>query len=109
MKTLMKALVLSLLLMIHGAFAADLSTAKQQGWVGEQNNGYLGVVKADAPADVKALVANVNAQRKAEFTQIARKNGIAEAEAARVFASEAAQRTLPGNYIQRASGGWVKK
>ena len=109
MKTLMKALVLSLLLTIHGAFAADLSTAKQQGWVGEQNNGYLGVVRADAPADVKALVANVNAQRKAEFTQIARKNGIAEAEAARVFAREAAERTAPGNYIQSAGGGWVKK
>ena len=109
MKTLMKACLLSLLLMMHGAFAADLKTAKEQGWVGEQNNGYLGLVKSDAPADLKALVADVNGQRKVQFSQIATKNGIAEAEAAKVFAREAAERTLPGNYIQSPAGAWVKK
>ena len=109
MKTLIKACLLSLFLMVHSAFAADLKTAKEQGWVGEQNNGYLGLVKSDAPPDIKALVAEVNGQRKAQFTQIAAKNGIAEADAAKVFAREAAERTLPGNYIQNPAGGWVKK
>jgi uncharacterized protein YdbL (DUF1318 family) len=109
MKTLIKACLLSLFLMVHGAFAADLKSAKEQGWVGEQINGYLGLVKSDAPADVKALVADVNSQRKAQFAQIAAKNGIAEAEAAKVFAREAAERTLSGNYIQNPAGGWVKK
>jgi len=109
MKTLMKACLFSLLLMMQGAFAADLKTAKEQGWVGEQNNGYLGLVKSDAPADMKALVADVNGQRKAQFAQIATKNGIAEAEAAKVFAREAAERTLPGNFIQNPAGAWVKK
>lgn len=109
MKTLIQACLLSLVLLMHGAFAADLKTAKEQGWIGEQNNGYLGLVKSDAPADLKTLVADVNAQRKTQFTQIAAKNGIAEAEAARIFAREAAERTLPGNYIQNPAGGWVKK
>jgi uncharacterized protein YdbL (DUF1318 family) len=109
MKTLMKACLLSLFLLMHGAFAADLTTAKEQGWVGEQNNGYLGLVRSDASPDLKALVADVNGQRKAQFTKIATKNGIAEAEAARIFAREAAERTLPGNYIQNPAGGWVKK
>lgn len=109
MKTLIKACLLSLFLMVHGAFAADLKIAKEQGWVGEQINGYLGLVRSDAPADVKALVAEVNGQRKAQFAQIAAKNGIAEADAAKVFAREAAERTLPGNYIQNPAGGWVKK
>jgi uncharacterized protein len=109
MKTLIKACLLSLFLMVHGAFAADLKTAKEQGWIGEQTNGYLGLVKSDAPADVKALVAEVNGQRKAQFAQIAAKNGIAEPDAAKVFAREAAERTLPGNYIQSPAGGWVKK
>ncbi len=109
MKTLIQACLLSLVLIMHGAFAADLKTAKEQGWVGEQNNGYLGLVKSDAPADLKALMADVNGQRKTQFTQIAAKNGIAEAEAARIFAREAAERTLPGNYIQNPAGGWIKK
>jgi uncharacterized protein YdbL (DUF1318 family) len=109
MKTLINACLLSLLLMMQGAFAADLKTAKGQGWVGEQNNGYLGLVKSDVPADLKALIADVNGQRKAQFAQIATKNGIAEAEAAKIFAREAAERTLPGNYIQNQAGAWVKK
>ena len=109
MKTLIKVCLLSLGLMMHGAFAADLKTAKDQGWVGEQNNGYLGLVKSDAAADVKAQVSDVNGQRRAQFVQIAAKNGIAEAEAARVFAREAEARTSPGNYIQNPAGGWVKK
>ena len=109
MNTLLKAVLFCFLLVVHGAFAADLKSAKEQGWVGEQNNGYLGLVKGDAPADVKALLADVNGQRKAQFAQIAAKNGIAEAEAARVFAREAAERTAAGNYIQSPAGGWVKK
>ncbi len=109
MKTLMKACLLSLFLMMHGAFAADLKTAKEQGLIGEQNNGYLGVVKSDAPADIKALVANINGQRKVQFSQIAAKNGITEAEAAKIFAREAAARTAAGNYIQDPAGAWVKK
>ncbi len=109
MKTLIRACLLGLVLIMHGAFAADLTTAKAQGWVGAQGNGYLGLVRDDAPAHLTALVTEVNGQRKAEFTQIAAKNGISEAEAAKVFAREAAARTLPGNYIQNPAGGWVKK
>ena len=109
MKTIIKACLLSLFFMISGTFAADLSTAKSQGWVGEQNDGYLGVVKGNAPADVKALVADVNRQRKARFAQIAVKNGIPEAEAAKIFAREAETRTTAGNYIQNPAGAWVKK
>ena len=96
MKTLMKACLFSLLLMMHGAFAADLKTAKEQGWVGEQNNGYLGLVRSDAPADLKALVADVNGQRKAQFTQIATKNGIAEAEAAKSLCPRSGRADLAG-------------
>lgn len=109
MKTLIRACFLSLLFLMSGAFAADLATAKSQGWIGEQNDGYLGVVSSNAPADVKALVADVNRQRKAQFTQIAAKNGITETEAAKVFAREAAARTAAGNYIQNPAGAWVRK
>ena len=107
-KTLLTACVLGLAL-AHGAFAADLGGAKQQGWIGEQNNGSLGLVRRDAPPDVRALVADVNNQRKNQFAQIAAKNGIAETEAAKVFAREAEARTAPGNFIQSPAGSWVKK
>ena len=109
MKTMMKTGLLGLLLVTSLAFATDLTTAKKQGLIGEQSNGYLGLVSSQAPADVKALVNETNTRRKAQFAQIAAKNGVTEAEAAKVFAREAADRTLPGNYIQNASGAWVKK
>ena len=95
--------------LLNTAFAADLTSAKQQGWIGEQSNGYLGLVKSGAPADVAALVGDVNSQRKAQFAQIAAKNGIAVEEAAKVFAREAAERTVPGNYVQTPAGAWVRK
>lgn len=109
MHTLSKWLLLTLLAISTVAFAADLKTAKAQGWVGEQQDGYLGLVKANAPADVKALVAEVNGQRKAHFAQIASKTGVTPADAAKVFAKEAAERTEPGNYVQDAGGSWVRK
>ncbi len=109
MTTLIRALFLSLLLIMGAANAADLPTAKAQGLIGEQRDGYLGLVQGDSPEDVKTLVAQVNAQRKSHFVQIAAKNNIAEAEAARIFAREAAERTQSGNFIQNATGAWTKK
>jgi len=109
MKNWIKTLIVCLMLIGQIAYAADLASAKAQGLIGEQRDGYLGLVKGDAPADVKALVTSVNGQRKAQFAQIAAKNGVPPEEAAKVFAREAAERTLPGNYLQNASGAWVRK
>ncbi len=109
MQMLNKWLLLVLLAVSSAAFAADLKSAKAGGWIGEQQDGYLGLVKADAPADIKALVAEVNGQRKAHFAQIAGKTGVTPADAAKVFAKEAAERTEPGNFIQDAGGNWVRK
>ena len=47
MKNSLKAILFGLLLTASTAFAADLKTVKEQGLVGEQNNGYLGLVKGD--------------------------------------------------------------
>lgn len=104
-----KGLLLLLLAFSSAVFAADLKTAKAEGWIGEQQDGYLGLVKANAPADVKALVTEVNGQRKAHFAQIAAKTNVSLTQAAQVFAKEAAERTEPGNYIQDSAGNWVRK
>lgn len=108
MKNAIKAAILGLALFAAAVHALDLAGAKSQGWLGEQRDGYLGLVRADAPAEAKQLLEQVNRQRRAQFEQIATRNGISVDEAAAVFAREAAQRTQPGNYIQ-GQGGWVKK
>lgn len=108
MKAVIRILLIACVLFAQSAFAIDLASAKAQGWIGEQRDGYLGLVKNDAPAEVKKLLADVNQQRQGHFAQIAAKNNIAANEAAKIFAREAAERTLPGNYLQ-GPNGWVRK
>ena len=64
------------LLVSVAAWALDLDQAKSQGLVGEQLNGYLGVVVSPAPADVRALVRDINAKRQQAYQRIATDNGI---------------------------------
>ncbi len=108
MKIAIRALIGALAMAAQLAFALDLSSAKSQGMVGERSDGYLGLVMPDASADARRLVEDVNRQRRAQFEQIAARNGISVDEAAKVFAREAVQRTQPGNYIQGPQG-WLRK
>ena len=75
--SILATLSLGLYLTTMSVAAADLAQAKSTGLVGEQLNGLLGLVKPDAPDDVKALVQSINSQRLAEYQRIAAKNGVA--------------------------------
>jgi uncharacterized protein len=87
--------------------AADLAQAKASGLVGEQMNGYLGLVNPDAPDDVKALVNSINAQRQAEYQRIAAKNGVPPDEVARLTAQKVIGQAAPGQFVKTPSG-WQK-
>jgi len=99
---------LLLLLAFQGAWAIDIQTAKAQGLVGEANTGYLAAVGTPS-AEVKALVAEVNAKRKAEFQRTAEKTGATLQQVQVRFYELAVQRTEAGHYYQDASGNWKKK
>jgi len=60
-KTILTFATLLLSLVFTSAWAISLDDAKQQGMVGEQLNGYLGVVKSSS--DVNALVKKINSKR----------------------------------------------
>lgn len=108
MSELWKLLLILALLGPASALAADLQQAKSAGLVGEQLNGYLGLVGAEAPAEVRALIADVNAKRKAKYQAIATQNS-ARLETVELLAGKKAiEKTRPGNYIQSAVG-WKKK
>lgn len=91
------------------AWGITLDAAKQQGQVGEQANGYLGSVTGAANAEVRALIKDVNAKRRAKYQQIATKNGISIADVEALAGQKALDRTAAGNYIKPATGGWRKK
>ena len=100
---------LALVLAALPALAADLDGAKAAGQVGERVDGYLGLVDANAPGDVKALVERVNAGRRQKYAEIAAKrNAPVEAVAAQAGA-KLTQRAAPGHYVMDASGRWKRK
>lgn len=97
---------LAALVLSFNVLAMSLSEAKNQGLVGEQANGYVGVVVASAK--VQTLVESVNAKRKAKYQQLATKNNITLAQVEKLAAQKAYQKTAAGQYIQQ-NGNWVKK
>jgi len=108
MKTLTKLFLVMTFLFTSQLMAADLTSAKNAGLIGEQANGYIGFVKT-APADVKALVKDVNAKRKARYTKIAKSKKIALSDVAKIGGKKAIEKTKRGNYIMLQSGSWTKK
>jgi uncharacterized protein YdbL (DUF1318 family) len=85
-------------------FAQSLQDAKEQGLVGEQRDGYLGLVTNSASAEVRAMIENINAQRRELYQQIAQQNGIEVRQVAALAYEKAVEATQPGHYIQNAGG-----
>ncbi len=85
----MKSLILMSVIAVlaaSSAFAMDLQSARKSGAVVEQVTGYI---KAAQPSpEVDALVADVNAKRKAEYARIAREQGTSVDAVAAVAAQE---------------------
>jgi uncharacterized protein YdbL (DUF1318 family) len=100
---------IGLLLLLQNAWAIDIRDAKAQGLVGEANTGYIAAVTSPASAEVRALIADVNAKRKAEFEATAKKTGAETDQVASRFYELAVQKTAPGGYYQDSSGRWKKK
>jgi len=107
MKKILLALCLSLA--VSAAWAIDIGAAKEQGLVGEANTGYIAAVKMPASAEVQALIADVNAKRKAEFEKTAEKTGATLEQVRARFYELAVQKTAAGHYFQDANGAWRKK
>lgn len=102
-------LVLVALALPAPAAALDLEAAKAKGLVGEKADGYLGVVAASAPADVRALADSVNAKRRAKYEEIARKNGTPVDAVAALAGEKLVARAPAGQWVTDAGGNWRRK
>ncbi|WP_233010387.1 YdbL family protein [Rheinheimera faecalis] len=113
MKTLTKlalsavfAVSLPLMAMDLQQAMSALGAAKTQGLVGEQPNGYLGVVGSSAQA--KEIADLINKARKAEYQKLAAKNGIQLSDVEAIAGQKAIEKTEAGQFIQ-LNGQWQKK
>ncbi len=91
------------------AFGLTLNQAKQQGYIGEKTNGYIGIVTSTAPAEAKKIVADTNSKRKAYYQSIAKNNGISVTEVENLAGQKIVNHTSSGQYTQKASGQWERK
>jgi hypothetical protein len=91
------------------AVAQSLDQAKTAGQVGERIDGYVGVVDANAPGDVRSLVDQVNAERQAKYADIAAERGISVQAVAQIAGEKLIQRAPGGQYVLGADGQWRQK
>ncbi|MDX1353522.1 MAG: YdbL family protein [Thiomicrorhabdus sp.] len=85
---------------------AQLSSAKSQGLIGEQPNGYLGVVKNQGNAQEIAKL--INQARKQEYLKLAETHKVPVNEIELLAGKKAIEKTASGLYIQ-LNGKWLKK
>lgn len=87
-----------------------LAQARDQGIIGEQTDGYVGIVNdAAANADIRARVQSLNNRRRAAFTQRASQNNQPVEQMAAAFACEAfANQVQNGHYYRTENGQWVR-
>jgi uncharacterized protein len=91
------------------AMAQDLASAKRNGLLGERIDGLLGVVKADTPADIRALADDINAKRRQEYARIAEREGVPVEAVAQLAGEKLIARAGAGEWVVGADGQWRQK
>jgi uncharacterized protein len=93
------------------SLAADkavVDAAKAKGEVGEQSDGFLGVVQG-GDASVAAAVAAINAGRASAYKAAAEKAGTGPEAAGAAAGQQLTARVPPGQYYRTAQGAWVRR
>lgn len=109
MKYLLSLCAVLLITVSSASFALDLQVAKDKGLVGETPSGYLAAPVAAASAEVKALMQDINAQRKVKYIEIAAKVGKSLDIVEQLAGQKAIEKTEAGRLVQLPDGTWVKK
>lgn len=93
------------------ASAADdaLDNARTAGFLGEQADGYVGLVNPSAPPSTVALMNEINTKRKAKYQQIASQNGTSVEAVQALIVPKIRDSLRPGWYYMNESGQWLQK
>lgn len=89
---------------------AMIDTAKSQGVVGEQADGYLGFRTPSSDAELTAAVQTTNAARRQAYARSAAEAGTsADVAGARMFEGQLLPRISSGQWYRNAQGQWVQR
>ncbi|MFZ2997131.1 YdbL family protein [Sphingobium sp.] len=91
------------------AQSGTVAAAMAAGTVGEQADGYLGIV-GSVGADVRAEVESINIKRRAAYTQLAGQRGVTVQDVAAATGCQTlSSRVKPGQAYRIGSGAWQTK
>ncbi len=88
---------------------AAVDAAKAQGLVGEQGDGYLGLVTGSADAAITAAMGEINAGRAGVYRETAAKTGVTPEAAGEAAAVQLFGKVPSGQYFKPLNGSWTKK
>jgi uncharacterized protein YdbL (DUF1318 family) len=91
------------------AQARPLDAPRAAGTVGERYDGMAVVRAADAPADVRALVDQTNAERSTLYKQRAAAENVTAEAVGRIYAQEIMKAAPAGTWFLQETGQWTKK
>ncbi|MAY20287.1 MAG: hypothetical protein CL955_06680 [Erythrobacteraceae bacterium] len=81
------------------------AAARANGSIGEQTDGYLGIVGAATP-ELQRLVSDINIRRRAIYAEKAQENNATLEQYATTSGCQAIARTVPGEKYQAPDGSW---
>ena len=94
------------------ARSPELQTLKSKGLIGENNKGFLTILKPSLQPKEKSLVDAENHDRKFIYNTVVAQNHLGSESLAKVeaeFAKTRHARASKGDFIQTPSGKWVQK
>lgn len=91
------------------ALAQSVDQAKTAGQIGEQPDGYLGIVDASTPPAVRQMADEINLKRREEYRAIASKNGTNLQAVEALSGKMLVERAPRGQYVRLPDGSWVRK
>lgn len=91
------------------AASAAIERAKDECLVGEQTDGYLGVVSGQQiDLALQRELRDTNQQRKTYYAEIARRNGVPVEATAKIAGEKLVNQAEPGECIRDQAGNWRK-
>ncbi len=94
----------------QGAFAQSrpLDAPRAAGTVGERFDGYA-VTRGTVTPDITALVAKVNAERRALYAERAQSQGVSIEDIGKIYAAEIIKSAPAGTWFLAEDGSWKQK
>jgi uncharacterized protein YdbL (DUF1318 family) len=87
---------------------AAILAARRAGLIGERYDGYVGVVNANASAELRRQVAALNIRRRSLYSSLAARRGVSPEEVGITAACSLLRRVGVGEYYLPGQGGWTR-